>query len=101
MRNSEKVGDVTMYRYKRGVKADYNRQGYVYFVSRRFEHLTPARQRKIRELCADAGGEYEDALFEFVTTDTTATAICMKHYVSKATLYRAVKRYYEAFPEGI
>ena len=101
MRNSEKVGDVTMYRYKRGVKADSNRQGYVYFVSRRFEHLTPARQRKIRELCADAGGEYEDALFEFVTTDTTATAICMKHYVSKATLYRAVKRYYEAFPEGI
>lgn len=101
MRNSEKVGDVTMYRYKRGVKADYNRQGYVYFVSRRFEHLTPARQRKIRELCADAGGEYEDALFEFVTTDKTATAICMKHYVSKATLYRAVKRYYEAFPEGI
>lgn len=101
MRNSEKVGDVTMYRYKRGVKADYNRQGYVYFVSRRFEHLTPTRQRKIRELCADAGGEYEDALFEFVTTDTTATAICMKHYVSKATLYRAVKRYYEAFPEGI
>ncbi|MGI5987737.1 MAG: hypothetical protein ACOX7M_06300 [Dysosmobacter sp.] len=90
-----------MYRYKRGVKADYNRQGYVYFVSRRFEHLTPARKRKIRELCADAGGEYEDALFEFVTTDTTATAICMKHYVSKATLYRAVKRYYEAFPEGI
>ena len=101
MRNSEKVGDVTMSRYKRGVKADYNRQGYVYFVSRRFEHLTPARQRKIRELCADAGGEYEDALFEFVTTDTTATAICVKHYVSKATLYRAVKRYYEAFPEGI
>lgn len=90
-----------MYHYKRGVKADYNRQGYVYFLSRRYAHLTPGRQKKIRQLCAEAGGEYAAALFEFVTTDTTATAICAKHFVSKATLYRAVKRYYEGFQDGI
>lgn len=90
-----------MYRFKRGVKADYNRQGYVYFTSRRYDHLTPGRKKKIRELCAAAGGEYGDALFEFVTTDTTATAICMKHFISRATLYRAVKRYYEGFPDGL
>ena len=28
-----------MFRYKRGVKVDYDRQGYIYFVSRMYKEL--------------------------------------------------------------
>lgn len=90
-----------IFRYKRGVKADYNRQGYIYFVSRRYKELSESDRKKIRDLCEIYGGEHHKALFEFVTTDTTATALTMKHYISRATLYRAVRKYYEGFPEKL
>jgi len=63
-----------MFRYKRGVKADYNRQGYIYFTSRRYRELDEAAQQKILNLCLEHGGEYYQALFEFVTTDARAPA---------------------------
>ena len=40
-------------------------------------------------------------LFEFVTTDAGATAVCMKHFLSRSTLERAVRRYYESFPQNL
>ena len=90
-----------MFRYKRGVKVDYDRQGYIYFVSLMYKNLPPEDQQAILNLCLQCGGEHYQALFEFVTTDTTATALSMKHYLSKKTLYRAVRRYYENFPEKL
>lgn len=87
-----------MFRLKRSISLGYNRQGYIYFLSRCYYDLCPTRRSQILELITAAGGEYADALFEFVTTDATATAICLKNYISRATLYRAVKRYYESFP---
>lgn len=57
------------------------------------------RKKKIEELCRECGGAYSDALFEFVTTDASATAISMKYYIGRETLYRAVRKYYESFPE--
>lgn len=87
-----------MFRLKRSIDLDYNHQGYVYFLSRCYRDLKPERQIEIMAICSAAGGEHASALFEFVTTDATATAICLKYYISKATLYRVVKRYYESFP---
>lgn len=87
-----------MFRYKRGVKVDYNRQGYIYFTSRLYKDLPEKDQQKILNLCLKHGGEHYQALFEFVTTDETATALCIKHYISGNTLYRAVRKYYEGFP---
>jgi hypothetical protein len=87
-----------MYKFKRGVDVGYNRQGYIYFVSRLYKELPEHMQSVIIDLCAEYGGEYRAALFEFVTSDTTATAICMKHYLSKSTLYRIVRKYYRNFP---
>ena len=87
-----------MFRYKRGVKADYNRQGYIYFTSRRYRELDEAAQQKILNLCLEHGGEYYQALFEFVTTDASATALTMRHHMDKTTLYRKVRKYYENFP---
>ena len=32
---------------------------------------------------------------------STATAVCMKHCLSKSTLHRMVRRYYEDFPKKL
>lgn len=90
-----------MFRYKSGIKVPYKRQMYIYSISRLYNELDEKSQAKIRELCAEYGGEYERALFEFVTTDTTATALEMKYYLSRATLYRAVRKYYQNFPKQL
>ena len=74
-----------MFRFKSGVKVDYNRQGYIYFTSRLYKDLPEEDQRVILNLCLEHGGESYQALFEFVTTDATATAVCMKHCLSKST----------------
>ena len=59
------------------------------------------KKEKIRQLCREAGGENSQALLAFVTSDKSATEVCMAHFISKATLYRAVQRYYEGFPKWL
>ena len=86
-----------MFRFKRSVPVSYDRQGYIYFASRLFQNLPKIQQKKIQDLCRECGGEYSAALLEFVTTDATATEICMRHSVSRSTLERAVRRYYINF----
>lgn len=88
-----------MYRYKRGIKVGYVRQGYIYFVSLMFDQLDERRKNKILKLCAECGGQYAEALFEFVTTETNSSDIERKHFVSKSTLNRCVRKYYERFPK--
>ena len=90
-----------MFRYKKSVGGDYAWQGYVYFASLRYRSLPEKKRGKIDRLCKEVGGEYEKALLEFVTTDTTATAICIKYPLSRATLYRVVSEYYKNFPKSI
>ena len=90
-----------MFRYRSGIKVDYDRQGYIYFISRLFDDLSYRDKEKIRKLCEKCAGEEAPALLEYVTTDASATAICIKHYVSKSNLYRAVRKYYENFPDKL
>lgn len=90
-----------MFRFKKSLDVDYERQGYIYFSSRTYDQLPPSQQRKIVDLCLCAGGEYHAALFEFVTTDAGETAVCMRHHLSSSTLKRAVRRYYEQFPRRL
>lgn len=89
-----------MFRFKRSVPVSYDRQGYIYFISRLFRELPQERRREILELCRVSGGEYAGALLEFVTTDANATEICMRHNLSRSTLERAVRRYYVNFAAG-
>ncbi len=90
-----------MFRFKSGVDVTYNRQGYIYFTSRLYKELAEEDQQKILNLCLECGGPYYQALFEFVTTDASATAITLKHSISRATLYRTVQKYYEGFPDKL
>lgn len=90
-----------MFRYKKSVGGSYERQGYIYFVSLCYKDLPERKRERIRRLCREVGGEYERALLEFVTTDTTATAVCTRHYLSRSTLERIVRKYYKTFPRWV
>ena len=85
------------FRYKKGIRVPYNEQGWLYFHCLKYKTLPKKEQEKIRKLCRDVGGEYAGALLEFVTSEKGYTAICMKHHLSQATLYRLVKKFYEGF----
>lgn len=89
------------FRFKRGIPLEYDTQGYIYFLSRRYRRLPLAKRRKIDELCDKAGGEYAPALREFVTTDRGAAEVCGKYFISQSTLERMVKRYYLEFSETL
>ena len=90
-----------MFRLKQSVPVDYNLQGYIYFTSKLYATLNKETQQQILELCTKAGGEYYQALCEFVTTDVGATVVCRKHFLSQSTLERIVRRYYIFFAESI
>lgn len=90
-----------MFRFKKSVPVSYDRQGYIYFASRLYKELPQKAQQAILNLCLECGGEYYQALFEFVTTDAGATNVCMQHHLSRSTLERAVRKYYERFPKEI
>lgn len=87
------------FRYKRSVPLDHEQQRRIYLHSRRYRSLPLAQRKRIDALCCRAGGEYAEALKEFVTTDRGATEVCGKHFISKSTLVRIVKRYYMEFSE--
>lgn len=86
------------YRHKKSVKRPEVEQQYIYCVSRLYRRLIPAQQEKIRRLCKEAGGEYADALLALVTDDRTVTSVCMEFHVSEPTMYRVLRKYYQAFP---
>lgn len=83
-----------MFRFKKAIPVDYDAQGYIYFLSKRYKDLPAAAKRRIEGICRTAGGEHHQALLEFVTTDAGAATVCSRHYLSQSTLERAVRRYY-------
>lgn len=87
-----------MFRYKKSASSvSYNRQGYIYFYSLLYGELPAEEQARIRQTAERAGGEYAEAVLAYVTTDDGETKICTQHHLDRATLYRAVARYYELF----
>lgn len=87
-----------MFRFKKSVPLRYEQQGYIYFKSLRYQELKKEEKNEIRNLCRKAGGAYEKALLEFVTTNIGATAVCVRHNLSRSTLERIVRKYYAEFP---
>ena len=92
------------YRYKRSIDLAYDEQGYIYFLSRRYDRLPTWKKERIDRHCREiAGGEeaYERALREFVIGGEGEVAVCMRHSLSDSTLRRLVQSYYETFPQGM
>lgn len=90
-----------MFRFKKSVPVSYERQGYIYFKSLCYKDLPRQDQHRLLNLCLEAGGEYYQPLFEFVTSNEGATAICLRHHLSRSTLERAVRKYYAEFPDNM
>ncbi len=82
------------FRYKSSIPVSRERQRKIWEVSRAYDRLAFGLRSHIDALCRVAGGHNADALLEFVTSDTGATAICVRRYLSHSTLCRAVRRYY-------
>lgn len=90
-----------MFRFKKSVPVEYDLQGYIYFYSRLWRILTAREKQRIVSICRKAGGEYAQALLEFVTTDTGAASVCRRYFLSQSTLERIVRKYYIAFAEDM
>ena len=90
-----------MFRFKKAIPVDYDTQGYIYFLSKRYTSLPLAVRRRIEDICRKAGGEHHRALLEFVTTDAGAVSVCTRYYLSQSTLERAVRRYYMEFEKQL
>ena len=91
----------TYFKEKTSIPLSYQRQGYIYFTCRAWEDLSDAQRRKIVQTAEQACGEYAPAVLRFVTTDESATRITAKYCLGTMTLYRAVKRFYLAFPRHL
>jgi hypothetical protein len=91
-----------VFRYRRSIRASYNRQGYIYFISKHYKALEPSKKAVIVELCKQVCGDNWQALLERVTTGASSVEICRKHNIqSWTTIDRAVTAYYEQFPERL
>lgn len=87
-----------MFRYKKSAsKVSYNRQGYIYFLSLLYNEMEQPVREYIESVAAEAGGEHAAAVLKYVTTEAGETKICAEYNLDRATLYRAVARYYELF----
>ncbi|NCB52217.1 MAG: hypothetical protein EOM54_10090 [Clostridia bacterium] len=78
-----------------GVGKSRVQQGRIYFTCRNYADEIPAVKKKIERLCAEAGGAYSCALFDFMTSGKSTLQITMDYYISEATLSRARRRFYE------
>ena len=66
----------TMFREWKGARVSYNRQGYIFFISRNYRELSPEKRAVIDALCLKIGGkDYAAALMEFMTTDRLHAAL--------------------------
>lgn len=82
----------------RSVRLPYREQGAIYFACINYEKQPKRVQEKIRRLCRECGGEYEKALFVFLTRESvTAEWVAQHYYVSDSVLYECRRKFYMAF----
>ena len=87
--------------WKKSIPLSYERQGYIFFVCRAWKDLPANQRRQIEQTAEQACGEYAKAVLRFVTTDDGETRITTRYNLSEATLRRAVRRFYLAFPRHL
>lgn len=86
------------FKYKKSIPLPYDRQGYVYFVSKNYRILPLKQRQRIDRLIEEIGRSYADALRAFVILGESCSAIESRYYCSTSQLYRLVREYYQRFP---
>lgn len=89
---------MTRFKYRRGIRRSYVEQGRIFFACRNYGKLSRREQQQIEALIHQVGGEYANALREYLLTDAGWVEVCQKWYISDRTLQRVVKRFYEFWP---
>lgn len=83
------------FRKLRGVNLPEREQGLIWFTCLNYEKQPKRIQEKIRRLCRECGGPYEDALFQLLTRDVSVVWLQTEYHVSDEVLYRRRKSFYE------
>ena len=83
-----------MYRYNKTISVPYLRQGLIYFWSHNYAALSEKEKNMVKRICRKAGGEYEDALLAYMTTNASSAKVCMDHFIERSHLFRIVRKYY-------
>jgi hypothetical protein len=83
------------FRKLRGVNRSYKEQGEIFFTCLNYAKQPKAVKEKIRKLCKEVGGQYEEALFAMMTRDVSATWIEQHYFVSDSLMYTLRKKFYE------
>lgn len=87
-----------IFRKLRGVDVPYREQGMIWFTCVNYDKQPKRTKEKIQRLCRECGGEYEKALFIFLTRENVSIPwIEQNYYVSATTLYRRRKEFFESW----
>jgi len=78
----------------RSVRKSYAEQGLIFFTCLSYSSQPKNIQEKICRLCQTAGGEYESALFEYLTTSADWLDVTMRYHLSDRTLERCQNKFY-------
>lgn len=84
-----------MFRKKRGIRLNYNKQGLIHFTCLDWKSQPKEIQDKIFDLCQDIGREDAQALEEIVTTEKSIVEISLKYHLNEKYLYKMRKLFYE------
>ena len=85
------------FRRLRSIRKSYNEQGLIFFTCQTYRSQPERVRRRIDRLCESAGGEYAEALKEFLTTGADWISVCAKNHICDSTLERARRRFYESW----
>lgn len=78
------------------VRKPYREQGLIYFTCMTYASQPEEVKTKIRRLCKECGGEYEEALFALMTRENISiTWLEQTYHVSATVLYKRRKWFYE------
>ena len=87
-----------MFKYKRGIRLSYLKQGFVYFYCANFGSLPKSTKHEIQKLCDEVAGKDSAALLCLLTKpERTAVAVSMNYFVPEKRLYSLRARFYEEF----
>lgn len=84
------------FRKLRGVNLPYREQGLIWFICVNYEKQPKQIQEKIKRLCRECGGPYEDALFTFLTRENVSVPwLEQEYHLTYDVLYRRRRQFYE------
>lgn len=78
----------------RSIDLPYNKQGEIYFTCINYKGQPKRTRDKIDRMCREIGGVYAPALFDFVTTEKSCTAVALEYFVDESVLYRMRRTFY-------